>query len=168
MWCWLRAARNRRDAASQKKQRKKERKKEREKKVIVVAADDRNGVAALLVSHFCCPCFQNHSALAPHSFFSFFFRTARANKRPVRANKKKGWETRRATGKRGCHCAQLRRDCRHRMQLFRNGDLVTGRISTWTKLVASTLSYTAGPGNGEILFPIDLATARRDDDYVHT
>ena len=90
MWCWLRAARNRRDAASQKKQRKKERKKEREKKVIVVAADDRNGVAALLVSHFCCPCFQNHSALAPHSFFSFFFGQLARIKGPCERIKRRG------------------------------------------------------------------------------
>lgn len=127
----------------------------------------RYDFAGVLVSHFCCPCFQNHSALTPHFFSFFLFRTARANKRPVRANKKKGvgWRESRekgvaiarsfvATAATGCNYFVT-------VILLRDGS-PRGRNSL------ARHCRTAGPENGEILFPIDLATARRDDDYALT
>lgn len=106
----------------------------------------RYDFAGVLVSHFCCPCFQNHSALTPP-----FFRTARANKRPCERIKRRGG-TERVTGKRGCQCAQLRRDCRHRMQLFRNGDLVTGRGSPRVRNSLARHCRTAGPDMAKFCF----------------
>lgn len=48
------------------------------------------------------------------------------------------------------------------MQLFRNGDLVTGRISKRARNAAGIGDVAMrGPDMVEILFPIDLATVQR-------
>lgn len=86
---------------------------------------------------------RNHPALA------LFFRTAHANKRPRKRIKRRragrGGEAAKSRGKR---VAAASSRLAHRMQLFRNGDLVTGRISKREKRGGDRRHRDAGTGYG--------------------
>lgn len=87
---------------------------------------------------------RNHPALA------LFFRTAHANKRPRKRIKRRrggrGRARRQRAAEKGVAAASSR--LAHRMQLFRNGDLVTGRISKREKRGGDRRRRDAGTGYG--------------------